>query len=152
MHDVLSGKSVIGVFCMTNMTLILWNSKKAAIMYERAIYGAECLAAWTCVEHIVHLRNSFRYLGVSVSICIWNKLCTGDNESQVKSSTIPYDKLNKRHAILFILPHYVCQIMVSKGFINTSNIGAINPIIIWTYNQAITELPWILWKNILLEI
>jgi hypothetical protein len=115
MHDILSGKSVTGVFHMANMTPIMWYLKKAATT-ETATYGAEFLAARTCMEHIVDLRNSFRYLGVPVfeTSYVW-----GDNESQVKSSTIPYAKLNKRHNILSY--HYVRQ-MVAKGFINMQHI------------------------------
>ena len=68
------------------------------------------------MEHIIDLRNSFWYLGVPVceTIYVW-----GDNESQVKSSTIPYAKLNKRHNIL--LYHFVRQID-AKGFISMQHI------------------------------
>ena len=65
MHDVLSGKSVTGVFHMANMTPMMWYSKKQATA-ETATYGAEFLSARTCFEQIIDLRNSFRYLGVPV--------------------------------------------------------------------------------------
>ena len=65
MHDVLSGKSVTGVFHMANLTPMMWYSKKQATA-ETATYGAEFLAARTCIEQIVDLRNAFRYLGVPV--------------------------------------------------------------------------------------
>jgi hypothetical protein len=96
MHDVLSGMSVTGIFHMANMTPMIWYSKKAATN-ETATYGAEFLAARTCMKHIVDLRNSFRYLGVPVceTSYVW-----GENESQIKSNSIPYAKLNKRHNIL----------------------------------------------------
>ena len=65
MHDVLSGKSVMGAFHMANLTAMMWYSKKQATL-ETATYRAEFLAARTCMEQIVDLRNSFRYLGVPV--------------------------------------------------------------------------------------
>ena len=58
MHDVLSVKSVTGVFQMANMTPMMWYSKKAATT-ETAIYGAEFIEARICMERIVDLRNSF---------------------------------------------------------------------------------------------
>ena len=64
------------------------------------------------VEQIIDLQNSFRYLGVPV---FETSYVFGDNESQVKSSSIPYAKLNKRHNILSY--HYV-RSMIAKGFIN----------------------------------
>ena len=65
MHDVLSGKSVTGTFHLANLTPMMWYSKKQATS-ETATYGSEFLAARTCVEQIIDLRNSFRYLGVPV--------------------------------------------------------------------------------------
>ena len=59
------GKSVKGVFQMANLTPMMWYSKKQATA-ETATYGAEFLAARTCVEQKVDLRNAFRYLGVPV--------------------------------------------------------------------------------------
>ena len=58
MHDILSGRSVIGCFHKVNLTPILWFSKKQATS-ETANYGYEFLAARTCVEQIVDLCNSF---------------------------------------------------------------------------------------------
>ena len=108
MHDVLSGKSVTGVFHMANCTPIMWYSKKQATS-ETATYGAEFLAARTCLEQVIDLRNSFRYLGVPVNDVsyVW-----GDNESQVKSSIIPHSKLHKRHQILS--HHFVRSILLQR--------------------------------------
>ena len=110
MHDVLSGKSVTGTFHMANLTPMMWYSKKQATA-ETATYGAEFLAARTCIEQIVDLRNAFRYLGVPV---FETSYVFGDNESQIKSSSIPYARLNKRHNILSY--HYVRN-QISKGHI-----------------------------------
>ena len=115
MHDVLSGKSVTGTFHMANLTPMMWYSKKQATS-ETATYGAEFLAARTCIEQVIDLRNSFRYLGVPVfnTSYVW-----GDNESQIHSSTVPYARLGKRHNILSF--HYV-RSLLAKGFIVLSHI------------------------------
>lgn len=75
---------------------MMWHLKKQA-RSETATYGAEFLAGRTCIEQIIDLSHSFRYLGVPVhemSYIFWN------NKSQIKSSPIPYAKLNKKHNIL----------------------------------------------------
>ena len=115
MHNVLSGKSVTSVFHMANNTPIMWYSKKQATS-ETATYGAEFLAARTCMEQVVDLRNSFRYLGVPV---YETSYVFGDNESQILSTSVPYAKLNKRHNILSF--HYV-QSLIAKGFISMNHI------------------------------
>ena len=100
---------------MENLTPMMWYSKKQATS-ETATYGAEFLAARTCVEQVVDLRNSFRYLGVPVfeTSYVW-----GDNESQIHSSSVPYARLGKRHNILLF--HYV-RSLLAKGFIKLSHI------------------------------
>ncbi len=103
--------NLAGTFHLANLTPMMWYSKKQATS-ETVIYGSEFLAARTCIEQIVDLQNSFQYLGVPV---YETSYVFGDNESQVKSSLIPYTKLNKRHNILSY--HYV-RFMIAKGFIN----------------------------------
>lgn len=81
---------------------------------EAATYGAEFLATRTCVEQIVDLRNKFRYLGVPVFEISY---VFADNESQIKSSSIPY--ANKHHNILSY--HYVRN-QIAKGHICMNHI------------------------------
>ena len=64
---------------------------------ETATYGSEFVAARICVEQIIDLRNTLRYL--VVSICKKSYMF-GDNESVVNLSLIPYAKLHKRHTAL----------------------------------------------------
>ena len=101
MHDVLSGKAVTGCIHFANKTPIMWYSKKQATT-ETATYRAEFVAGRKCIEHIIDLRNSVRYLGVPVHKTSY---MFGDNESMVNSSAFPYARLNKRHNILSY--HYV---------------------------------------------
>ena len=58
MYDVLSGKSVTGVFYMANQTPMMWYSKKQAIA-ETSTYGSGFLMARKYMEQIVDLRNVF---------------------------------------------------------------------------------------------
>lgn len=54
---------------------------------ETATYGAEFVAARTCIEQLVDLRNTLRYLGVPLRE---KSYMFGDNESVVNSSTTPH--------------------------------------------------------------
>ena len=110
MHDVLSGKSVTGCIHYFNKTPMMWYSKKQATS-ETATYGAEFVAGRTCIEQIVDLRQSLRYLGVPVHDISY---VFGDNESMINSSTYTYSRLHKRHNILSY--HYV-RSMIARGFI-----------------------------------
>ena len=49
LHDVLTGRSVTACLHFVNATPIDWFSKKQATV-ETATYGAEFVAARTCVE------------------------------------------------------------------------------------------------------
>ena len=71
--------------------LMLSYSKKQATS-ETATYGSEFGSGRTCVEQVVDLRNSFRYLGVPVNDISY---IFGDNESMINSSSFPHAKLNK---------------------------------------------------------
>jgi hypothetical protein len=65
MHDTVSGRSVTGILHMINKTPLDWYSKKQATV-ETATYGSEFVAARTCTEQIIDLRNTLRYLGIPV--------------------------------------------------------------------------------------
>jgi len=110
MHDVLSGKAVTGCVHFANKTPIMWHSKKQATS-ETATYGAEFIAGRTCIEQVIDLRNSFRYLGVPINDVSY---VFGDNETMIDSSTFPHARLHKRHNILSY--HYV-RSMIAKGFL-----------------------------------
>jgi hypothetical protein len=82
-HNVLTGRSVTGVLHFLNGTPIDWYSKKQATV-ESATYGSEFVAARTCVEQIIDLRHTLRYLGVPV---IEMSQMFGDNKTMVDSAT-----------------------------------------------------------------
>ena len=64
-HNALTGRSVTGILHMMNATPIEWYTKKQATV-ETATYGSEFAAAHTCVDQIVDLHTTLRYLGVTV--------------------------------------------------------------------------------------
>ena len=90
-HNVITGRSVTGIIHFVNKTPIDWYSKKQSTV-ETATYGSEYVSAKTCVEQIIDLRNTLRYLGVSVKE---RSFVFGDNRSVVDSSELVYSKLPK---------------------------------------------------------
>ena len=63
-HDaIVTGCSVTGILHLINKMPLDWYSKKQATV-ETATYGSEFVAARTCVNQIVDLRTTLRYLGV----------------------------------------------------------------------------------------
>ena len=81
---------------MINKTPLDWYSKKQATV-ETATYGSEFVAARICVEQIIDLRNTLRYLGVPIRE---KSFMFGDNKSVVDSSMQVHAKLHKRHNML----------------------------------------------------
>ena len=90
-HDAHTGRSVTGILHMLNATPIDWYSKKQATV-ETATYGSVFVAAQVCVEQIIDLRNTLRYLGVPIQE---QSYMFGDNKSVVNSLLIPHAKLHK---------------------------------------------------------
>ena len=96
MHDIATGRSVTGILHLVNKTPIEWYSKKQATV-ETATYGSEFVAARVCVEQIIDLRNTLRFLGVPIRE---KSYMFGDNKSVVDSSMQLNAKLHKRHTML----------------------------------------------------
>jgi Reverse transcriptase (RNA-dependent DNA polymerase) len=145
-HDLLTGKSVTGILHLLNQTPIDWYCKKQPTV-ETATYGAEFVAARTCVEQIVDLRTTLRYMGVPVAS---KSYMFGDNESVVKSSTIPESKLHKRHNALSY--HKVREAILAGYILFTHLIGSRNPADIlskhWGYADVWPTMKVVLfWKG-----
>jgi hypothetical protein len=96
MHDVTTGKSVTGILHLINKTPLDWYSKKQATV-ETATYGSEFIADRICVEQIIDLSSTLRYLGVPVRE---KNYMFGDNNSLVNSSMGLHAKLHKHHTML----------------------------------------------------
>jgi hypothetical protein len=95
-HDLLSGKAVTGILHFVNQTPMDWFSKKQSTV-ETATYGSEFVAARTCVEQIMEIRHTLRYLGVPIRS---KSYMFGDNQSVVNSSMHPHAKLHKHHTMI----------------------------------------------------
>jgi hypothetical protein len=142
MHDMISGKSVTGVLHLINKMPLDWYSKKQATV-ETATYGSEFVAARTCVEQIIDLRLTLRYLGVPLRE---KSYMFGDNESVVNSSMQLHAKLHKRHTMLSF--HRVREAIASGMLLFTHIPGKNNPADIlskhWGYSQIWTQLKTLL--------
>jgi hypothetical protein len=146
MHDITSGKSVTGILHLVNKTPIDWYSKKQATV-ETATYGSEFVAARVCVEQIIDLHTTLRYLGVPISD---KSYMVGDNKSVVDSSMQLHAKLHKLHTMLSF--HRVREAIASGivGFFYVP--GDINPEDIlskhWGYSQVRERLKSLsFWKG-----
>jgi hypothetical protein len=133
MHDVTTGKSVTGILHLIYKTPLDWYSKKQATA-ETATYGSEFVAAHICVEQIIDLCSTLRYLGVPVRE---KNLMSGDNKSVVDSSMGLHAKIHKGHT----MPSFYCVTeAVASGIIGFYFIpGELNPADIlskhWGYTQ-----------------
>jgi hypothetical protein len=131
---------------MINKMPLDWYSKKQATV-ETATYGSEFVAARICVEQVIDLRNTLRYLGVPIRS---KSYMFGDNKSVVDSSMQVYAKLHKRHNMLSF--HRVRE-AIASGMIGFYYIpGDINPADIlskhWGYSQIWYQLRALLfWKG-----
>ena len=145
-HDMLTGRSVTGIIHMINQTPIDWFSKKQATV-ETATYGSEFVAARTCVEQIIDLRSTLRYLGVPIHE---KSRMFGDNKSVVDSATRIDAKLHKRHTALSF--HRVRE-AIASGFVGFYHIkGSTNPADIlskhWAYSDVWKLLrPLLFWQG-----
>ena len=142
MHDLVMGRSVTGILHLINKMPLDWYSKKQATV-ETATYGSEFVAACTCVEQIIDLRNTLRYLGVPVRD---KSYMFGDNESVVNSSMQVRAKLHKRHTMLSF--HRVREAIASGMLVFYHVPGEINPADIlskhWGYSQIWSQLKCLL--------
>ena len=120
-HNVVTGRSVTGVLHFINKTPIDWYSKKQSTV-ETSTYGSEYVSARTCIEQILDLRITLRYLGVPIRSTSY---MFGDNKSVVDSSMTPHGKIHKRHVALSF--HRVRE-AIAANIINYQFIdGKINP-------------------------
>ena len=145
-HDLTTGRAVTGVVHLLNQTPIDWFTKKQSTV-ETAAYGSEFSAARTAIQQITALRLTLRYLGVEIHGATH---MFGDNESVVKSGSLPHSPLHKRwHGLAY---HYTRE-AVASGMVNFHHIpGEINPADIlskhWGYSQVWEQLqPMRFWEG-----
>jgi hypothetical protein len=114
MHDVTTGKSVTGI--LINTSPLDWYSKKQATV-ETATYGSEFVAERVCVEQVIELHTTLRYLGVPIRE---KSNMFGHNKSVVDSSMQLHANLHKRHTMLSF-PHV--REAIASGVIEFYNIS-----------------------------
>jgi hypothetical protein len=152
-HDMTTGRAVAGVLHMMNQTPVDWFTKKQATV-ETATYGSEFVAARIAIQQIIAMRITLRFLGVQIFGCSY---LFGDNESVVKSGSMPHSQLHKRHHGLSY--HFTREAVASEAVAFHFIPGDINPADIlskhWGYQQVWTMLqPLLFWKgdtSVLLE-
>ena len=145
MHDMTNGKAVTAILHYLNMTPVDWYTKKQSTI-ETATYGSEFVAARTATEQIMDLRLTLQYPGANICDTAY---MFGDNESVVKSASLPHAKLHKRHVILSF--HRVRAAIASKMLRFLHIPGSDNPADIlskaWGYQQVWPLLKPILFWN-----
>ena len=104
MHDLTTGKSCCAILHLINQMPLDWYTKKLATV-ETSTYGTEIVSARICMEQIIDLRTTLRYLGVPIR---QKSYMFGDNKSVVDSATLPQVKLHKRHQILSFMKVRQC--------------------------------------------
>ena len=114
-HDLSTGRAVTGIINFLNQTPIEWYSKKQTTV-ETATYGSEFTSARIAVQQIASMRVTLQYLGVPIEKSAY---LFGDNESVVKSSTVPHSQLSKRHHALAF--HYTRE-AIASGMVIFSHI------------------------------
>jgi hypothetical protein len=143
MHDMVTGRSVTGIIHLLNQTPIDFYSKKQATV-ETATYGSEFVAARTCVEQIIDLRNTLRYLGVPIRD---KSYMFGDNKSVTDSASRIDAKLHKRHTMLSF--HRVREAIASGMVVFNHIKGALNPADIlskhWGHADVLPQLQSLLY-------
>ena len=133
-----------GVLHLFNKTPNDWYSEKKSKV-ETATYGSEFSSARNCFDQVMYLRNTLRYLGITLRK---KSFMFGDNDTVVDSSMTRHVKIHKRHVALSF--HRVGEAIASKiinyhfirGMINPSDIlikylshakvwTALKPLIFW---------------------
>jgi hypothetical protein len=104
LENQLQGFSILHLI---NKTPLDWYSEKQATI-ETATYGSEFMAAHVCIEQIIDLRSTLRYLWVPIRE---KNFMFGNNKSVIDSSMEVHAKLHKCHTMLSF--HHVREAIVS---------------------------------------
>jgi len=145
MHCAATGRALTGILHLVNKTPMDWFCKKQSTV-ETATYGSEFNAARACVEQIMDIRTTLRYLGVPIRD---RSYVFGDNESVINSATQIHSKLHKRHTML---SYHRVREAVAAGIVHMTHVpGSANPADIlskhWGYADVWHLLrPLLFWK------
>jgi hypothetical protein len=92
-HDLVTRRSITGIFIMINNTPIRWVSKRQKTV-ETSTYGSELAASRIATELILEIRYMLRSLGVALD---GPALMLGDNLSVGLNTTVPSSVLKKKY-------------------------------------------------------
>jgi hypothetical protein len=120
-HDIITGCSITGILHFMNKMPIDWYSKKQATV-EMTTYGSKFISARTCINQIVDLWLTLRYLGIPIRDVSY---MFGDNKTIIDSLTQPHARLHKRHNALSF--HCVWEVIASKYVLMMHLSGKANP-------------------------
>ena len=146
LHDMVTGRSAMGIMHMLNQTPVDFMSKRQDTV-ETATYGSEYVAARVATEQVMDLRNTLRYFGVPIENRTY---MFGDNQSVVTSSTLPHSVLKKRHQLLAY--HRVREAIASKILMFYHIAGTENPADVLTKNLGHSQAwplikPYLFWAG-----
>ena len=119
-HDLITGRPCNGILHLWNKTPVDWYTKLQATV-EPTTFGSEANVGRKGAEQIIDLRMTARYLGIPVKA----SYMFGDNESVVKSTSLPHGKLHKRHNMLSY--HKIRECIAAKIFYFLHCKGDTNP-------------------------
>jgi hypothetical protein len=97
LHEIAMGRPATGVIHLNNMIPMEWYLKKQATM-ETTKYGSTFVADRICVERVIELHSTLRFLGVLIKE---KSYMFGDNKSVVYSHMQELNaKLHMQHFML----------------------------------------------------
>jgi hypothetical protein len=120
-HDIITGHLVTGILHFMKKMPIDWYSKKQATI-KMATYGSKFISAQTCIDQIVDLCLTLRYLGIPIRDVSY---MFGDNKTIIDSTTQPHARLHKQHNALSF--HHVREAIASKYVLMMHLSGKANP-------------------------
>jgi hypothetical protein len=92
-HDLVTRRSITGIFVMLNNMPIKWISKRQKTV-ETSTYGSELVASRVDTEIFLEVRYILRSLEVALD---GPEFMLGDNMSVVLNTTVPSSVLKKKH-------------------------------------------------------
>jgi hypothetical protein len=112
LHEIAMGRSATGIIHLNNMIPMEWYLKKQATM-ETAKYGSKFVADRICVEQVIELHNTLRFLGVLIKE---KNYMFGDNKSAVYSHMQELNaKLHMQHFMLSF--HHVRETIAEETLV-----------------------------------
>ena len=121
-HDLVTGRSVIGVIIFVGRTPVKYYSKRQASV-QTSTFGAEFVSLKRAVEEAVIMRYYLRSMGVKVTK---QTVVYGDNLSAIRNTIDPGSPLKKKYLALayhFCREHFGAGIVAIRKIDTKHNIS-----------------------------